>query len=593
MADENIKSTSPTYIHGIGSSQAIDTAGEIVDLAGLDCSSLVGGSFNFEHNSSVPAAIVGKVLEYKKIFSEKDCENDSHKYFWDKCKTPYLYVMGRLFDDKKPSAKEIAALFIDDAEHPDEPPSIGFSIEGSKVSKSGIIVDKSIARRVTCTGAPANKTCVAELVPNPDLKDSTTDTDSIFKSEPSHTIELLEKAETKHEKGVHQPLASMSAHGSKNSEDKTLQGMSSMGYNVRNPRPTMVDPKVKASQKLEEQRKIPKPDLGKKEVPGSNIPSAHPAPTQSKPLSGVPGWSHSGGGNFNHPEHGTVSVIKEGGKFNVKHGGGLAGIGGKKGSFGSMNEAGRHAGDYMRGLSQGKTAGTEMHQRPSPSMAKGEVPGSKYKPKEKNPTNKPQETAAPPKFGPMPPKKDKPMKKAMSAGSGMCAPGNLSGGAALSKESLDKKMKKTEESDRYTKVHGLYGAPNLNPGESYHLASHSPHTGALHYKGAVSSRKGLRSAAHKRDNKHGAAMSHKVTILPPKPSLGKSEWLARAEQEYSHWEKREQFENFMAKHMPSLTKGEISAIGQTLALRKSLRAERKLAKMVDQGQDSYVNKKEK
>jgi hypothetical protein len=76
--------------------------------------------------------------------------------------------------------------------------------------------------------------------------------------------------------------------------------------------------------------------------------------------------------------------------------------------------------------------------------------------------------------------------------------------------------------------------------------------------------------------------------------MKKGEWLARAEQAYQSWEKREQFENFMAKHMPDLTKGEISAIGQTIALRKSLRAEAKLKKMMrDEGQDSWVKKKEK
>ena len=46
--------------------------------------------------------------------------------------------MGRLFDDKKPSAVECAALFKDDAEHPDEHPMVGFSIEGSKVDKKGL-----------------------------------------------------------------------------------------------------------------------------------------------------------------------------------------------------------------------------------------------------------------------------------------------------------------------------------------------------------------------------------------------------------------------------------------------------------------------
>ena len=43
--------------------------------------------------------------------------------------------MGRLFDDKKDSSRELAALFIDDAEHPDEQPMVGLSIEGSKVEK--------------------------------------------------------------------------------------------------------------------------------------------------------------------------------------------------------------------------------------------------------------------------------------------------------------------------------------------------------------------------------------------------------------------------------------------------------------------------
>jgi hypothetical protein len=62
--------------------------------------------------------------------------------------------------------------------------------------------------------------------------------------------------------------------------------------------------------------------------------------------------------------------------------------------------------------------------------------------------------------------------------------------------------------------HGLYGAPDLKPGEKYHLASHSPTTGTLHYKGTVGSKKGLHSAADKRDQKHGAIMRHVVTVVP-------------------------------------------------------------------------------
>jgi hypothetical protein len=327
-----------------------------------------------------------------------------------------------------------------------------------------MIVDKSIARRVTVTNNPANKTCVAEMIKNPDIKQES-DADSIFKSEPSHTIELFEP-------------------------------------------------------------------LHKKEVPGSKIPSSHPAPTQSKAVKGAPGWSHTGGGNFSHPEHGIVSVIKQGDQFHVKHKGALAGVSGKKGIYGSSKEAGGHAGDYMRSLSQGKTVAPTMHERPSPSMDKslrtsmgmgmmgGGLPQESTDKKNKRGLFNPDVDKITARGGMMGggmarSEKKGNLKKAMSAGSGMCAPGNLTQGAALAPESVDKKMKK-------------------------------------------------------------------------------SQWLARAEEAYNTWGKREQFENFMAKHMPDLTKGEISAIGQTLALRKSLRAEKKLAKMVaDQGQDSWVKKKEK
>jgi hypothetical protein len=383
-----------TYIDGIGSTTAIDTAGEIVDLAGIDTSSLMGAPFNYEHKSDIPAQVCGKILAYKKIFSEKDCENDRHKYYWDKCKTPFLYVMGRLFDDKKDSSKEVAALFLDDSEHPNEQPMMGFSIEGSKVEKQGMIVTKSIARKITLTNAPANKQCIAEMVPAEPAK---TDEDSIFKSEPSYVVELMEKSE---------PM--------------------------------------------------------------------------KKAVSWSSGEKKGNAVHFNHPEHGTLSIHKQpGGEFHVKHGGALAGVGGKKGVFSSAKEAGEHAKNYMQSLKQNKVLGPQPHNRPSPSM------------------------------------KSEEMTKALTAGSGMAGPGNLVGGAALGKEEIDKKMKKSQK-------------------------------------------------------------------------------LLRAEQEYSTWAKREEFETFMAKNMPHLTKGEVTALGQTLCLSKSLKNEKKLAKiMARPSLNSWIDKKEK
>src|SRR5271165_686061 len=124
-----------TYIDGVASSQAIDSSGEIVDLKGLDISSLLFGAANFEHKSDIPAQIVGKIIEAHKIYTKEDCENARHEYFWNKTKLPFLYCNVRLFDDKKESSKEVAALVKDDAEHPNETPMIGFSIEGAKIAK--------------------------------------------------------------------------------------------------------------------------------------------------------------------------------------------------------------------------------------------------------------------------------------------------------------------------------------------------------------------------------------------------------------------------------------------------------------------------
>lgn len=171
-----------TFIDGIASSQAIDTAGEIVDLKGLDISSLVGAAVNWEHLKDQPAQIVGKILEAKKIFSIEDCENERHLKYWNKLQIPFLYIKGRLFDDKKPSAIEAAALFKDDAEHPNEQPMVGFSIEGARLGeKQGMVVPRSIARKVTITAQPANKTCAAEMVPvKAEPKD---EFDSLFKGE--------------------------------------------------------------------------------------------------------------------------------------------------------------------------------------------------------------------------------------------------------------------------------------------------------------------------------------------------------------------------------------------------------------------------
>lgn len=52
-------------------------------------------------------------------------------------------------------------------------------------------------------------------------------------------------------------------------------------------------------------------------------------------------------------------------------------------------------------------------------------------------------------------------------------------------------------------------------------------------------------------------------------------WLARAEEEYQTWEKKEEFFNFMQKRMPNMKKNEIDAIGRTVALKKGIENSKK------------------
>ena len=288
-----------TYIDGIGSSQAIDTAGEIVDIRGLDCSMLLGAAFNYEHKSDVPAQVVGKILDFKKIFSEKDCETERHLHFWNKCQTPFLYISGRLFDDKKESSKELAALFIDDAEHPQEKAMMWYSVEGNQIkgAKEGMVLTRSIARKVTITTMPANKTCVAELLSSPGFKPKD-DLESIFKKE-STQVEFFE-------------------------------------------------PDSKYLEFLEKKEEIMAKEENLSDL-NKALPSGwKPSMTQHSQLGSI--------ATLSHPQHGIVTIHKnpETGNHEVKHEGALAGVMGQKGVFSNPKDAMMHASKYVSAVSNGK-----------------------------------------------------------------------------------------------------------------------------------------------------------------------------------------------------------------------------------------------
>lgn len=155
-----------TFIHGIAASQHLDSSGERIIIDGVDISSLTkDGVFNFEHQSKEASSIVGKILEAKKILKVSDCENDHHRFFWDKIKMPFIYVAGELFDAvDHQAAKDVAAMVRYDGVkqvNKDTKKLINFSIEGSRLEKQGSNITKCIARKVSVTITPCNKVCEA------------------------------------------------------------------------------------------------------------------------------------------------------------------------------------------------------------------------------------------------------------------------------------------------------------------------------------------------------------------------------------------------------------------------------------------------
>lgn len=180
-----------TFIDGIAASENIDSSGEKLSISGMDISSLAKtGTFNWEHKKDLPAQTVGKILKAQKIFKEEDCQDERQKMFWDKCQVPFVYVMGELFDEYCDSSKHLAGLFRYDHDKKDqnEHDVVGFSIEGAKIEKQGMVITRSIARKCTITESPCNKMAIAEMVSSDQGKG---DMDAIFKTEPFTQIKLF------------------------------------------------------------------------------------------------------------------------------------------------------------------------------------------------------------------------------------------------------------------------------------------------------------------------------------------------------------------------------------------------------------------
>jgi len=177
-------------IDGIAASQHLDSSGEVLDIKGHDISDLVEGKgvLNFEHENGKPDDIIGHIIYAKKIFSEKDCENERQKKYWDSVKKPFVYIIAELFDDEEHPGAVAAAAMIRYYAKRKEKLLAGFSIEGSTLERKGNHLVRSVGRRVALTLRPCNKTCIADLLEDDKYKDIVKK--SLGKSEGKHLVEV-------------------------------------------------------------------------------------------------------------------------------------------------------------------------------------------------------------------------------------------------------------------------------------------------------------------------------------------------------------------------------------------------------------------
>lgn len=156
----------PLEIDMIAGSQLRDTQGEMLSVEGADISELIAGNgrLNDNHGKGFFNSI-GRVTGAKKIFKAEDCENERHTYYWEKVRSPYIYVTGVLYDDDEhPNAKAAAAI-LRNIHKSDVPLKMKASVEGGVLAR-GISDEALLARTkihsVALTFTPANNATLVE-----------------------------------------------------------------------------------------------------------------------------------------------------------------------------------------------------------------------------------------------------------------------------------------------------------------------------------------------------------------------------------------------------------------------------------------------
>jgi len=170
-------------LEGIFSCESPDTSGEVLSVAGADISDLQTGqaTLNTEHINPEDAdnaemhkntegfqgfnSIVGRVVNAKKIFSDKDCQSDRELLAWRKMRKPMIYGTVEIWDgpdahDNARAAASIARMFNKQKEGP----QLGLSVEGSTLDREGNILKRTVIRKMALTMKPAFREARVDIV---------------------------------------------------------------------------------------------------------------------------------------------------------------------------------------------------------------------------------------------------------------------------------------------------------------------------------------------------------------------------------------------------------------------------------------------
>lgn len=500
--------------------------------------------------------------------------------------------MGELTDDYTDSAREVAGKFRYDADKKgqNERAMMNFSVEGSKIAKEGITVVRSIARKITITILPCNKAAVAEMVAVQPGNPKKSAIDELFKTEAveieilnidsnSKLWDLLKKEDpNKHAAKLGIKPFNKNAFGGQSPDNQMGSAIGGTGA------PSSAGGLLNSEKMAKAAPKLP-----------AAIPKPHERGSQIGLTSGGHGvFSHGmvgDYGHFSHKDHSEAAAAHQ-----------------------KVSDASTDPKVKMHHANKAKLHGARSNTMQVQGQARTDR-ANKLKTTASAPSG-PAKTLHHPdlsgKIKPPGPTEKSEMKKALEAGSGLAGPANLSQGAALGKEELDKKMQKAGTSGMDPQSGNDPGASRINKP----LRSKDSRVQVLNPKTVVKSEELRKDAANPKLAPKDAKVKQLQSQVdagtykpdatkigtamlghPEKPLKGtkvqKSEWLQRAETEYASWNKREQFEQFMHKRLPMLTRGEIQVIGQTMLLQKSMKQEKLLKDFYNPSGGSALGKSKK